>query len=153
MYRSSKRRARKKKKRKKKQKEKQRFERRKQRVESNMPRSSCQSDTDDIDSGFSRQSRYTRKWPEAWSGNPEAVETVEVSRRNVETSPRSFSGEGLSAGIPRQSTWSEGYGSQALVASSPLPHGDGEVSGFHGSLFRGESEQLTSAPKERIKLY
>lgn len=70
-------------------------------MESNMPRSSCHSDTDDIDSGFSRQSRYTQKWPEAWSGNPEAVE---VSRRNVETSPRSFSGEGLSAGIPRQST-------------------------------------------------
>lgn len=55
-----------------------------------------------------------------------------------------FSGEGLSTRIPRQSTWSEGYGSQTLVASSSLPHGDGEVSGFYGPLFRGKSQSVRS---------
>lgn len=66
------------------------------------------------------------------------VATRFKASRSADTSSRPFSGEGLSAGIPRQSTWSEGYGSQALAASSPLPHGDGEVSRFYGSLFRGE---------------
>lgn len=62
-----------------------------------------------------------------------------------------FSGEGLSTRIPRQSTWSEGYGSQALAASSSLPHGDGEVSGFHGPLFRGESQLIRSKAEKTLR--
>lgn len=65
--------------------------------------------------------------------------------------PRPFSGEGLSTRIPRQSTWSEGYSSQALAASSSLPHGDGEVSGFYRPLFRGESQLMRSKAEKTLR--